>query len=437
MNHQDVVLRTCFALGSTLWIAGFIAAAVRRKLSYATISLCLTLPITIAGINISAGLMTATLLWVLIRGEKGPLRAALIPANYALWAYFGAAIIVSVMAVDSSRCWGDLQRDLHKLWVFSLFLVALTAEPAPKSHLALAAAFLFAAGVGIFQALTQRVGEGVPWEVMTRMRAHAFVHPVTFGQQMTLAILGSLCFLGYPPPGSSRKLNLAACLSFLAVVITALILSQGRGAFVALAAGFAAICVIDRRFRKYGYLAMAAGAAGVVLLEVIPESSRSISRTLFRDGFSSGDNNLNPQFHRLILWRVGLDMFKDYPLLGIGLGNYKTQFVSYFQGKVDGQWVWHSAHNIYIHQLAERGLVGLGALLSFLGILTVRAYRRAKQSPTGPNLWAWSVMAAFLVMNLTESTFQVEMMATTVLFIWAWAEANHSRPAPSAKLPLS
>jgi O-antigen ligase len=408
-------------------------------LSCAIIAMGLTLPVTIAGMNISAGLMTAALLCVLISlhlSQDRPLwRTALIPANRALWVYFCVAVLVSFMAVDSSRSWPELPRELHKLWVFALFLMAFAAVPAPRGHWSLAAAFFFASGMGIYQAMTQRVGEGVPWELMTRMRAHAFVHPVTFGQQMTLAILGGLCFLGRPPSESSRKLNLAACGTFLAVVLSALILSQGRGAFVALAAGFAAICVIDRKARKFGYLAVAAGVVGVVLLEVIPESSRSISGTLLKEGFFEGDNNLNPQFHRLILWRVGLDMFKDYPVLGIGLGNYKTQFVSYFQGKVDGQWVWHSAHNLYIHQLAERGLVGLTALLSFLGLLTVRAYRRAKLSPTGPNLWAWSAMAAFLVMNLTESTFQVEMMATTVLFIWAWAEANHSRPAESSKDP--
>ncbi|MFA6316448.1 MAG: O-antigen ligase family protein [Elusimicrobiota bacterium] len=399
-------------------------------LSCATFAVCMTLPVSVAGMNVSAGLMTAALLGILAIRRKPLWRGALIPADYALWAYFGVAVLVSFMAVEPQRCLSDLQRDSHKLWVFALFLMALSAAPSPKAHWALGAGFLFAAGMGIYQALTQRVGEGIPWEMMTRMRAHAFVHPVTFSQQMTLAVLGGLCFLGRPAPGQQSKPRLCIPLAFLAVVFSALILSQGRGSFVALAAGFAAICVIDRRFRKFGYLALAAGVAGIVLLEVIPESSRSISRTLLKDGFYRGDNNLNPQFHRLILWRVGFDMFKDNPVFGIGLGHYKTQFVAYFQGKVDGQWVWHSAHNIYIHQLAERGLAGLTALLTLFWIMTARAYRRAKAAPTGPNLWAWASMVAFLVMNLTESTFQVELMATTILFLWAWAEANHPRPEP-------
>ncbi|MBI4677700.1 MAG: O-antigen ligase family protein [Elusimicrobia bacterium] len=428
MISQEALLRACFAVGFAVWVGGFVVAASRRKLSYALISLCLTLPLTIAGMNISAALLTATLLWLLVRGEKLPWRAALIPANYALWVYFAVALLVSAMAVDTSRCWPDIQRDLHRLWVFPLFLVAFAAAPSPRGHLAMAASFLFAAGVGVFQALTQRVGENVPAELMTRMRAHAFVHPVTYGQQMTLAILGGLCFMRRPLSEKSWRWNLAASLAFLAAALSALILSQGRGAFVSLAAGFAAICVVDRRFRKYGYLALAAGAAGIALLEVIPESSRSLSGTLLKEGFFKGDNNLNPQFHRLILWRVAVDMFKDYPLLGIGLGNYKTAFVSYFQGKVDGQWVWHSAHNLYIHQLAERGLVGFGVLIALLGLLTARAYRRVKEDPSAPNLWAWASMVAFLFMNLTESTFQVEMMSTTMFFIWAWAEANHPRP---------
>jgi O-antigen ligase len=109
----------------------------------------------------------------------------------------------------------------------------------------------------------------------------------------------------------------------------------------------------------------------------------------------------------------------------VGVGNYRTLFNHYFMGTYDGESVWGSAHNLYIHQAAERGLIGLAALAAVLGTMTARAWQRARTAPDGLNLWAFAASVAFLVMNLTEVAFQTEQVACLIIFIWAYAEARY------------
>jgi O-antigen ligase len=258
-----------------------------------------------------------------------------------------------------------------------------------------------------------------------RMRAHAFVHAVTYGEQMALAALGSLAFLGRAEVGESGPRSRLCALAFLVLSAAALLFSQTRGALLGLVAGIFVLGLAYRPYRRYAAGALAAALLAAALMETGPNRSRSLYHSLRIEGITAGDNDLNPNLHRLILWRVALQMFRDHPWLGIGLGNYKTAFVNYFQGKVDGQWVWHSAHNLYLQTLAERGGAGLAALVLLLGALAWRSYERVRQDPSPWNLWALSSMGAFLAMNLTEVALQVEMVATLVFFIWAWAEANH------------
>ncbi len=77
-------------------------------------------------------------------------------------------------------------------------------------------------------------------------------------------------------------------------------------------------------------------------------------------------------------WWVGLEMFKDHPLFGVGLGNYKLNFVPYKadflatpRGAAYNFYIPRAAqaHNDYVQTIAEMGVLGIIALLSILVIL--------------------------------------------------------------------
>jgi len=62
---------------------------------------------------------------------------------------------------------------------------------------------------------------------------------------------------------------------------------------------------------------------------------------------------------------IALEMFKDHPLLGVGLNNFTVRMSEY--GEVSG-WTrfLQPAHNVYLLIAAETGLLGLAAFLCFL-----------------------------------------------------------------------
>jgi len=89
-------------------------------------------------------------------------------------------------------------------------------------------------------------------------------------------------------------------------------------------------------------------------------------------------------------WWIGWEMFKDHPLTGVGLGNYKLNFVPYkaaFLSTPRGEAYNFpilraaQAHNEYVQILAELGVLGALALVSFLVVLILSLWKRLRTNP--------------------------------------------------------
>jgi len=96
-------------------------------------------------------------------------------------------------------------------------------------------------------------------------------------------------------------------------------------------------------------------------------------------GLTFGENNtyivrlksiVNPQSHdniyRLKIWEISMDMAADYPITGVGAGNWQLNMANYIQGldlKKD-QLNWVRPHNDFIWVLTEKGIFGLILFLS-------------------------------------------------------------------------
>lgn len=388
-------------------------------LTAAAILFCLAVPLSIAGMNLSAALMAAFLIYE-CRNEGRPDPHKLAgPPLYALGAYLAAGLLAAAFAIDHSKSTTLLGKDVHKLFVFSLFMLALPRLSLKRLTPALAISFLALALYGIAQSLTQRQEDSTYW-----VRAHAFVHPVTFGAQICLGLLGVLSWLVSQTNASRRRWGAL----FLSTLIAALVLNQTRGAFLGVSAGFAALYLVEKKIRPWARYALAGALAVILLWELLP-TGRSLLRALGDLRLLNSQGELNASLARYALWSAAWGMFRDHPWTGVGPGNYASVFSHYFHGgAIDGEILWGSAHNLYLHHLAERGLVGLTALLALLVALTKRAYLRVKERRDAWNLWALASMAAFWVINITEVAFQNEQVATLLLFIWTAAETSYNVP---------
>jgi O-antigen ligase len=100
---------------------------------------------------------------------------------------------------------------------------------------------------------------------------------------------------------------------------------------------------------------------------------REFSGSVMTTPGSSGD--------RAVMWLSALDMFKDYPLTGVGLGNFSNHFSTYMGQVVaahrsdffERSATFHlHTHNDYLEILSETGVLGLAAFFIFCFILIGR-----------------------------------------------------------------
>ena len=370
------------------------------------------------------GLLLASLLAFAAAGGRVALGAHRSALEIPLWVYFGAAVLTAALGVDPGRSFRFLHQDLHKVWIYTLLSVALATEAPAQALVWIGAGFAAASLIGIGQSAVY-LSRHQFW-----FRAHAFVHPVTFGEQMAVAALGAACFLARREEDSRTPLERRAAWALLVATIAALLLSETRAAVLAFVAGLAALCWFLRGLRLPLALAAAAAGAALPLIERLRYGRFLRPEMLSAWGAATGPTISGP-LQRVPLWRAAWAMGKDHLWTGVGLNNYRTDLPSYLTATFeDGSKTWGSAHNLYLQQFAERGLIGACALLLLLGAFWLRALRRAREKANVWNLWAFAAATAFLVMNVTEDALQTEMVWMLLFFVWVCAESLHRGDSP-------
>ena len=84
---------------------------------------------------------------------------------------------------------------------------------------------------------------------------------------------------------------------------------------------------------------------------------------------------------RIHFWKVGMQMFADYPIFGVGPGNYPQMYAYHYGGGKP-----FVCHSIYVQALSESGLLGticLGLLIFFFLRLNARTRKVALASASG------------------------------------------------------
>jgi len=111
---------------------------------------------------------------------------------------------------------------------------------------------------------------------------------------------------------------------------------------------------------------------------------------------------------RLTLWKAALTVFADHPFTGIGPGLFRTvdqYYGSLMFGPTHIYVRGLSAHNLFLHYLAESGLIGAMALLAFFGnqFRLARRVWRATTSADQLPLQAGLVVVSFGILLTTFS----------------------------------
>jgi len=111
---------------------------------------------------------------------------------------------------------------------------------------------------------------------------------------------------------------------------------------------------------------------------------------------------------RLEMWRNSITIWKDHPLLGTGIGDFKYEILQAIEeGESQLAMSYGHAHNIYFDALATAGLVGLIGMLVFMQIIPFQFFYVSWVSGHEPwvKFYALSGMTtiiAFAVFGLSE-----------------------------------
>jgi tetratricopeptide (TPR) repeat protein len=263
-----------------------------------------------------------------------------------------------------------------------------------------------------------------------------------------------------------RMLSPRACWGFLLSLISLLVLlAQGRGAW--LAYGVSAAVMAGAGFALQGRAffsprrhvlrwPLGAALAGLLAWGLLlgarasrPEAAWAnqgpVAGVLQTLDAATGrlvhifDKADAAQVVRRLYWKAALDMGLDHPILGVGYGNH-AMFTARYQSRVWKAWdaagdsraalvephVELYAHNDYLQNFAETGLLGLAAFLIFWGALLWKSWGLARESSRSDNvrrmelaLGLMGLGAAFLVNALTNFPWRV--LATQQLSWLAFA----------------
>ncbi|MGM9924958.1 MAG: O-antigen ligase family protein [Bacillus sp. (in: firmicutes)] len=116
---------------------------------------------------------------------------------------------------------------------------------------------------------------------------------------------------------------------------------------------------------------------------------------------------------RTTLWKTGLVMYRDNPVLGVGMGNYYTRYKEFVTKypELDIGHDAYSVHNSYIKVAAETGTVGILSFLSFYivyFIYLIRLYFKQNDE-------LGKVVAAGVCVG--SVTFMVQNLSNNLIFI--------------------
>lgn len=343
--------------------------------------------ITLAGGNIILGLSTFLFFIYMYKNIDNFIISSEIKQFASIISFFLFTMLLSALFS------GDLARGLKTwadLWIWRMMpfvILVLALNENIKARKVLLAALL-GITIGFFCILYQGMHGN--------LRAPGF-----FGNSMTFA--GFLCvylpmiLIFFLDSSILIRNRIVSGVLFL-LGFASLIINGTRGAWVALAPVFIVLMLFyGLQNKKLLALCLAFLVVAGGVLSTSKNFTYKLNTIIKRTDTSTRE--------RYAIWESAFNMFKDHPVLGVGLGQYKENYQKkYILKKARQKYLTH-AHNNVMQMLAENGLVGcVGFLTLVFYILGTNISDFIKKRCPYSLIIASSTFALF-VQGLTEYNF--------------------------------
>lgn len=224
-------------------------------------------------------------------------------------------------------------------------------------------------------------GIPTPWNVSIAEGRRA-TGPFPFPNALALLVapIGAYAFARFV----KMPANALSLLTFGAALLCALV-AKSDGALVALVAAMLISLLMEKRFRKIGIALIAIGSIAII---AIPSIRKEVWEQVTFQNWSGRV--------RVWMWDETLQMLRDRPITGAGLGGYPT-VVAPYHGH-DFIEIFQYPHTLVFNFWSETGLLGLIAIIWIL-ITWLREGRRQ-----GGEFWLGSlaVVTAIFVHGLVD-----------------------------------
>lgn len=291
-----------------------------------------------------------------------------------------ASMVHSIASTDLAYI--DAMRYLKLLAVVPMLYVLNNSQ---KQRSAL---FFFAAGVSVLMLPTLLDGLGVAkaWNIpLSDFRNQAYttstlekgsLNLVYWRNQLVHGLfVGGLCLICLCTALKSSRYRYPCIFVSLLCVIDIVYFIHGRMAMLGLICTLAAFIIFNIKTWLHRIFA---GIIVVILIVttivLVPTVNKRFNSALQEINSYSQTENINSSIgHRFHYWKLSLEIFKEYPLLGGGSGAFRHSLVSNNDPfAAEG----HShAHNEYITLISQYGLLGAFCLMALIIALIYRLKR--------------------------------------------------------------
>lgn len=188
----------------------------------------------------------------------------------------------------------------------------------------------------------------------------------------------------------------------------------GRGAFL--------VSALVAPFYLYYYLRNSKKMAAIILIILCLLGGTVLSSPKYVERLSTTLNTTTNRSNvdRIWAWKASWDMFKDYPVNGVGLNNwgwyYRNAGYKYDEEK---QNLPH-AHSNYMQPLAETGIIGFFGLLYFYGFSLIISFRRwIKQHSPSDLIFFTAFLSVMVLFGFFQPTYRLSSVLRVLWFILA------------------
>lgn len=134
----------------------------------------------------------------------------------------------------------------------------------------------------------------------------------------------------------------------------------------------------------------------------------------FDNFFASFNEPLSSNGWRLLLWKHGIEVFKEFPVFGIGVNAYES-FMSKVMPENNIYLPLAHAHNSFLMHLITFGVVGFITFCLFYGKIVLDLLKNMFNSPYA--FCGATVMAGYFIEALTEYNTGLSMSSMQALFL--------------------